>query len=612
MKSFRALLLRNTATAILIPLVGLTAFLWRDQEVAGRKVLDRELRLGITAAQQLHGGSGSAFQSATRRLDSALGLRLTVIEADGTVVADGEGDPARMENHLARPEVQEALRSGMGTAERFSVSVGKDMRYLALADRSAPQVRIFRAAVPLEPVRQQVLRTQLTLLTVMAAVLVLALLVSSRLSRQLVQPVEALVDAASRLSAGQTQVYVAPEGPAALQRLAATFNSMVDRLNSQVRSLDESQAYLEAVIRQMPEGLLVLDPRGVVTRVNPAAERLLGQGQERLVGRPLLSALMSYPLDTEVRRMLREAEAGRLDPGTTTVDVQSPEKLSLRVAVGPFYIGGEPHRLAGAVLILQDLTELRRADDMRRDFVANVSHELRTPVAAIRALVETLMLRGERRPELIGQYAPRIVNECERIDRLVQDLMLLAQTEAGHLQLQPESLDTREVAEEVLRQVEPVAAASETRIELIEFAADPVWADRFALSQCLRNLVDNAVRYAAGGLIRVGSQQSDGEVVLSVTDNGPGIPADALGRVFERFYRVDRHRSREDGGSGLGLSIVRHLTEAQEGRVWVESRVGYGSTFYLALPLATRQRSSSVAELAGAAGLQPGEEAVDE
>lgn len=596
MTSFRALFLRNAAAALLVPLAALTVVLWRDQEVAGRAALDRQLQLGIAATQQLEKQtSPEGLQKAVVDLERALGLRLTVINGDGRVLADGEADTQRMENHLERPEVQEALRTGRGIAERYSTTVRREMRYLAVRSGTGEALGVYRAAVPLALVREQVSRTQVTLLVAMVGVLCIGFWVVNRLSRQLVQPVESLIQAASRLSAGQSQVYVTPEGPAALQRLASTFNSMVDRLDSQVRSLDESQAYLEAVIRQMPEGLLVVDPRGVITRANPAAEALLGTPQDRLVGRPLLAGLLHYGLDAELRRVLSAAAEGG-EAGGAVVDLQSADKRSLRVAVGPFFLGGGSSRLAGAVLILQDLTELRRADDMRRDFVANVSHELRTPVAAIRALVETLMLRGERRPELITDYAPRIVGECERIDRLVQDLMLLAQTESGHLRLQPEPLDTAEIAEEVVRQVEPVAASTGTQLRLENFVPERVLADRFALGQCLRNLVDNAVRYAAGGEVRIASRVEEGEVVLSVSDDGPGIPADALGRIFERFYRVDKHRSREDGGSGLGLSIVRHLTEVQGGRVWVESRVGYGSTFHIGLPKAAAAESVPTAK----------------
>jgi two-component system phosphate regulon sensor histidine kinase PhoR len=584
MISFRALFLRSAAVATLVPLAALTVFLWRDQEVTGRAALDRQLRTGILASEQLvRETKPERVERALIELDQALSVRLTVIEPDGKVIADGEGNPERMENHLNRPEIQQARREGSGTAERHSATLNKDMRYLAVIQQ--PGGRIFRAAMPLEAVRSQVWRTQVTLLIAAGAVMLLALLVSARLARELGQPVDRLAEAAGRFSAGDRQVHVLPEGPRALQRLAGTFNEMVVRLDSQVRSLDEAQAYLEAVIRQMPEGLLVVDPKTVVTRVNPAAELLMNVSAERLLNRPLLAGLLNYALDQEVRRVLDLAAKGTEASGTT-VDVRSPEKRSLRVAVGPFFIGGAEPRLAGAVLILQDLTELRRADDMRRDFVANVSHELRTPVAAIRAMTETLMLRGERRPELINDYGPRIVDSCERIDRLVQDLMLLAQTESGHLRFQPEALNTRELAEEVLRQVEPVAAQTETRLELGEFTDERALGDRYAVSQCIRNLVDNAVRYAAGGSVRVGSRVEDGHVIVAVQDDGPGIPPDALPRVFERFYRVDKARSREDGGSGLGLAIVRHLAEAQSGRAWVESRVGFGSTFFLALPIA--------------------------
>jgi two-component system phosphate regulon sensor histidine kinase PhoR len=245
---------------------------------------------------------------------------------------------------------------------------------------------------------------------------------------------------------------------------------------------------------------------------------------------------------------------------------------------------------------LQDVSELRRVDDMRRDFVANVSHELRTPVAAIRALAETLQLRGARRPELIGEYTPRMVTECERIDRLVSDLLLLAQTEAGHLNLHPEPLDTRDLAGDVASQVEPLAEAAGATVQLETFSETLVLADRFAAGQCVRNLVDNALRYAAGA-VRVGSYDQDGQVVLYVRDDGPGIPPEDLPRIFERFYRVDKARARDNspvsGGSGLGLSIVRHLTELQGGRAWVDSRPGVGSTFCVAFPSLKGDRPDS-------------------
>jgi two-component system, OmpR family, phosphate regulon sensor histidine kinase PhoR len=591
MASIRALLLRNAVLAVLIPLLALTLFLMHDQEQAGREALDRSLLVATRMASQLLDGEPpAALQDEVEKLDRALGVRLTVIRMDGTVIADTEAAPARMENHGTRPEVLQALGEGIGRAERRSETLKERMRYLAVAAGTGPERRVYRASAPLAKVEAQIRRTQLALLAGVIAVLLFSAFLSARLSQQLVTPVEALSEAAARFSAGEPNVHVIPDGPKALQRLGATFNEMTDRLNSQLRHLDQAQGYLDAVIRQMPEGLLVLDSRGAVTHANAAAEALVGLTADRILGRPILGVLLSYALDTEVSRVLAGAHAAEArtpedrtsgERPTSSLEVRGPDGRALWVAVGPLQVAGKP---AGAVLILQDVSQLRRADAMRRDFVANVSHELRTPVAAIRALVETLMLRSEKRPELLTDYGPRIVAECERIDRLVQDLLLLAQTESGHLRLQPELLDPRETAAEVIRQVEPLATASGSRLELDPFADEGVYADPFALGQCMRNLVDNAVRHAAGGSVRIGSRIEREEVVLYVADNGPGIPPEDLPRIFERFYRVDKARSRERGGSGLGLSIVRHLMEIQGGRVWVESRVGQGSTFYLAFP----------------------------
>lgn len=584
MTSFRVLVLRNAVVAALPVFLLLLWFLLREQEQLGRAALDRSLLAAVATLAQLGGTlPPDQLQEEVRRLDPALGLRLTVIRENGTVLADSEADPRTMENHGNRPEVQQALSEGIGSAERRSATLGRDMRYLAIASPGGSGGRrVFRAAAPLTRVRAQVQRTQAALLLGMAAVLLLSVLLFARMARRLAAPIDALSDAAFRFSAGERNVHVLPDGPDSLQRLGSTFNAMVDRLDTQLRRLDEAQAYLDAVIRQMPEGLLALDARGSITRVNAAAEALLGASADRLVGRPVLAALMSYALDREVTRVLEGSQTPGEEGGE--IEVRTPDGRTLSVAVGPLVADRSTSGEGGAVVILKDISDLRRADSMRRDFVANVSHELRTPVAAIRAMVDTLALRGERRPELIQEYSPRIVAACERIDRLVRDLLLLAETESGHLRINLELLDPREIVEEIVRQVEPIASPSGTCLEIEEFPDAQIHADRFALGQCVRNLVDNAVRHAAGGKVRTGGRLDGNQVVLYVTDDGPGIPAEDLPRIFERFYRVDKARTREGGGSGLGLSIVRHLAEAQGARAWAESRPGEGSTFYLAFP----------------------------
>ncbi len=399
------------------------------------------------------------------------------------------------------------------------------------------------------------------------------------LSRRVLEPVEDLRRAADAFIAGSPGVRAPADGVPPIERLARQFNRILDESYLQVARADEQQAFLDAVIRQMPEGLIILDSEGAITRVNAAAEALLGVSSDRLVGRPILSALLNYSLDVEVRRVL---ETG----ASVSVDVQMPEGPSLRAAVGPLEIQGRP---AGALLIVQDVSAIRRVDAMRRDFVANVSHELRTPLAAIRAMVETLSLRAARRPELVVEYGPRIVTECERLDLLVHDLLLLAETESGALHMEPETIQPLEAAETVVSLVESALPDGRTRIVLDDFCPDTVRADRKALEQCLRNLVENALKYAGGGRVALGSRRELEQVVLWVSDDGPGIPSESLPRIFERFYRVESARERPGGargGSGLGLAIVKHLVAAQGGRVWAESQLGSGSTFYIALPAA--------------------------
>jgi two-component system phosphate regulon sensor histidine kinase PhoR len=578
MNSLRALFIRNALITTVVPLAMLTLYLLHDQQESGLRALDRHLLVEASMTRQLLGGQPAAdVQREVVQLDRTLGVRLTVIAPDGTVLADSERDPAQMENHGQRPEVLAARENGVGHSERHSATLNEDMRYLALTDPADPRACIYRAAVPLTAIQAQRSRTQWSLLLGALAVLAGSLALSVRLGGQLLAPMDALSRAAARFTGGEDDAHVTPDGPEPVRRLGATFNEMVKRIRHQVRRLDEAQGFLDAVVRQMPDGLLTLDARGTITRANAAAGALLGVAPEAMAGRPILGVLLNYALDREVSRVLKASRAEGED-GIQVLEVRAPDGRPLRAAVGPLEVRGEA---AGAVVIFQDVSEMRRADEMRRDFVANVSHELRTPVAAIRAMVETLMLRGERRPELIGDYGPRIVDDCERINRLVTDLLLLAETESGGLRLSMQALDGREVAAEVARQVEPVAAASGTRLLLEQFSEARVHADRFALEQCLRNLIDNAARYAAGGTIRVGSRKEGERVVLSVADDGPGIPAEDLPRVFERFYRVDKARGREGGGSGLGLSIVKHLAEVQGGYAWAESAPNAGSTFYL-------------------------------
>lgn len=596
MHSLRALLVRAVLTAAALPLLLLALYLLPQQQRAERQALDRLLlvvaRTAATALAEAPPERAPALllRLATEAASADPPVHLEALDGAGRPAADGHF-PAEPPPVLA-PEVAAALATGTGFAHRTPPG-GPPRQYVAVRLPGEGALRVVRASSAEAPAAVAGRRLQVALALTLLAVLVLSLAFAALLGRQVAGPVESLARAAARFAAGEQGVAVQPAGPVALRRLGESFNAMVARLERQVRSLDEAQGYLDAVIGQMPEGLLVFDATGAITRANAAAEQLLGQPAERIVGRKAVALLMDYSLEREIFQVLRE---GARRPGGAAVEARTAEGRVLRVSVGPLRVAGDP---AGAVAILQDVSEMRRVEQMRRDFVANVSHELRTPVAAIRALAETLQLRGARRPELSAEYGPRIVAECDRMERLVSDLLLLAQTESGHLPLDLRSLDVARLAAEVVNQVEPLAAATGTCLELNMAPVPPVRADAFAAGQCLRNLVDNALRHAPGGTVTVSAchDAAAGQVVLSVRDDGPGIPQEELPRIFERFYRVDRARARAEGllggGSGLGLSIVRHLAEAQGGRAWVESRYGEGSTFYVALPVAPEEDPTS-------------------
>ncbi len=581
MRSLRALFLVNVVPALVVPLILLSVLLLGEVERSVESDFDRSLSHTLSiAALSLSELQGPALQSRITAMGEATGAHLTVFALDGVTLADSHGASGTPESG---PEVAQARGGARGVDQRRHFSRmqpgGPLTRYLAGRESRAGADRIYRVGMSAEPLGRLKLRLQTTVIVGIVVILLVGAVVMMQIAARLLVPVEALAQAAARFAGGDADARVLPDGPAEVNRLGRVYNSLVDQLNSQIRRLDEAQSHLDAVLSQMPEGLLVTDARGVVSQANVAAERLLAMPSTRILNRPLLGILLNYTLDGELRRAL----VGEVP---SAVDVATPDGRSLRVTVGALQGRG---RVTGAVVLLQDLSELHRADAMRRDFVANVSHELRTPVASIRAMVETIILRSQRRPELLEEYGHRIVAECVRMDALVGDLLVLAESESGRLRLDLRPLDLHDLCLEVAAQVEVVARETGTSLTLGRFVPALAVGDRAAMVQCVRNLVDNALRYAPGSEVRIGSRLDGDKVVLQVADGGPGIAQEDLPRIFERFYRADKARNREGSGTGLGLSIVRHLVEAQGGRVWVESRHGQGATFFVALPGAPEQ-----------------------
>jgi two-component system phosphate regulon sensor histidine kinase PhoR len=521
----------------------------------------------------------AALQDFVTGLAGRSALRLTVIAGDGTVLADSAraaGEVADMENHAQRPEVRGALTAGVGTAVRRSDTTGVDYAYAAQAQTlTRGRVVVVRLALPLQ--RLHVLPGQLAGTLALAAVAALAVMatVSWWLHRRLFVPLSDMVAGADALARGAFDHRLPVPAEQELATLAAAINRLAAAVQDQVAAAGAERDHLRAILASMSEGVLVAGDDGRALYANLALRRLLGLAGE-VEGRSPVELVRQPPLAELVAATLRE---GR--PQSGELQVPGAERRTLALTTAPLRGGGR-----GAVLVVRDVTPFLRLAETRRDFVANVSHELKSPLAAIRGYAETLRDGALAEPPTARRFIERILEQCARLQALLADLLTLSRLESVEAVLERAPVDLLALAR---RTADLAATAAAERGVAVAVAGEPtpVSGDAAALERLLFNLVDNAVKYnRRGGSVHVRVASAGGQAVVEVRDTGVGIPAEALPRVFERFYRVDQGRGREDGGTGLGLAIVKHVAQLHGGRVEVESEPGRGSLFRVVLPLA--------------------------
>ena len=511
------------------------------------------------------------------RIGALTGARVTLVASDGRVMGDSS-EPvegvAGMENHARRPEIVEAQVSGLGRASRHSDTVNIDMLYVAVTLRH-PAIAFVRVSLPLTDVgrqRQAVFRVTLTALGVafLAAAFV-AWAFSARLGRR----VQAVADIARRYRAGDLTPPRLNFGDDEIGTVARLLDESVQEVGRRLAEQARDRARTEAILAGMIEGVVVVDPQGRLQLVNDAAQRMLTL-EVVGIGRPYVETIR-HPAIAE---LVDSALAGRT-PDTRQL---SPPRDSSRtiIARGAPAAGDAAH---GAVVVMHDVTDLKRADRIRRDFVANVSHELRTPLTAIRGYVEALA-EGGVDPEEGRRFLAIITRHTERMERLVKDLLRLARLDAGQEALEVADCETDALVQAVVLDLTPLLSARSQRVD-VDIAADArtLRVDSAKMQDALRNLVANAVAYAPErSAIHVAARRVGGALELSVSDEGPGIPDEDLARVFERFYRVDKSRTGDPGGTGLGLSIVKHLVELHGGSVRAANQHRGGARFTVTLP----------------------------
>jgi two-component system phosphate regulon sensor histidine kinase PhoR len=521
--------------------------------------------------------SGEELGATLRRIAAETGVRYTVVFADGTVLADSDRDPARMENHGERPEILDAHSAGVGSATRNSETLGVRMMYVAVADSG----RTYRSALPLRIVeeRTSAVRSSVALgVGVATAVgLVLGLFVARRFSRRLAS----MAEAARSIAGGNFDRRILVDRVDEVGALGHSINLMAGEVQQRIQRITADRDRLQTILAGMVEGVVAVDPYERVLLLNEVASRILGADEDAAIGEPIRNVTRVYEIADVLADALRSGVDRRREillpgPGADRI---------LEVHAGPF---GPEEAALGAVVVLHDVTELRRLEAVRRDFVANVSHELKTPLTAIRGMLETVLDDASMPEDIRTGFLQRMDAQSDRLAHLVSDLLSLARVESRPEDLELEPLDLRHPVRETVRALEGFAADRGVTIQVAE-TEEPltVLGDRPSLRLLLDNLVDNAVKYTLrGGSVKIDLSREDRWVLVEVADTGIGIDARHGDRVFERFYRVDKARSRQLGGTGLGLSIVKHVAMAHHGDVTYESSVGGGTCFRVRLPVA--------------------------
>ncbi|MGH7570696.1 MAG: ATP-binding protein [Gemmatimonadota bacterium] len=555
------------------------ALLYRATTGAARSGIEDRVATGVRlAATSLERGVAPSAEAGldayVDQLARAAEARITVVAADGRVIADSEFDEGALlalDNHGSRAEVIEARRGGEGHSVRYSRSVGTDMLYRARRVESGPwRDAVVRVAVPFTRVDDAGDTAARRIATAMVIALVLASLAGILWARRLSGPIARLSEVAQRVEAGDLDARVRIDTGDELEDLARSLDGARNQLAARIAEATVERERLEAILDGMVEGVLVTDPSGRVSRTNPALHRMFGL-ERSVVGRSLVEALRTPGVAEAVADLIDARTVGR------EIQVTWPAERTLSL-----HAVGLPE--GGAVVVFHDITALKRVDTVRRDFVSNVSHELRTPLTALSGYAEALS-EEELSAGEVREHAAVIRRHVERLTMLISDLLELARLEEAGFAPHRERFSAGDLLSELAREWGPRAEQSGLTLAVDAEPDVTIDADRGLLRQALANLLENAVKYCRpGDGIRIAARPTAEGAELAVSDTGPGIPYQDQPRVFERFYRVDKGRSREQGGTGLGLSIVKHAAEAHGGTVALESRPGAGSTFRIVIP----------------------------
>ncbi len=523
-----------------------------------------------------------------KRLGQATDARLTVVRHDGVVLGDSERDPAEMDNHADRPEMAAAMQTGTGRSIRYSDTLRQSMMYVGYRiDGVKPGAGVIRVSLSLSAI-DAALRTNAMRISLMAtAIAMLVLIIGWILSRRICDPLETIKQGAESLADGNLETRIHVVGSYEMVSLAESFNRMADEIQRRMNAQQAQRNEREAVFSSMAEGVIAVDLDERIIHMNPAAARLFDAPRDTVRGRAIQEVVRNRDLQVFARECVKSS-----DPVETEINLPTAvgkDTMHLQ-AHGTVLRDAGGHRM-GALIVLNDVTRLRRLENVRKDFVANVTHELKTPITTIRGFVETLRDGAAEQKAQRDKFLEIIERQVIRLEALISDLLLLARLE--HDDSTPDITRDHQTVQPILNDAIELAdsRAARKEIRLTLDCAEDLEADLNAslVEQAVLNLVDNAINHSdPGSEVTIRACRSEDDLIVTVQDRGKGIESAHLARLFERFYRVDPGRSRQMGGTGLGLSIVRHVALLHGGTVDVESALGLGSTFTIRIPASKR------------------------
>ncbi|WP_054023745.1 two-component system histidine kinase PnpS [Bacillus sp. FJAT-28004] len=522
------------------------------------------------------------YSDEAKELQRYTGARVTFIRNDGVVLGDSNVDPRDMDNHLNRTEIKEALASGTGRSIRASETVKQNMIYVAIPVEVVPDQApdVIRLAMSLKEVDESIRQLTMMLFLGLLVLFLFAAFISYRLALGLTRPLEQITKVAKRIKNMDYLARVKVTKQDEIGELGNAINAMADSLQIQMTRIQQNENQLESVLDNMINGIVMIDLNGKIVLMNRRAEEVLGFSARELVGRHYAEAKQQYELSKMIQEGLKNKQHLREE-----ITFYFPEERLLELNLVPIHPEGND--FSGVLLVLQDVSAIRRLERMRSEFVANVSHELKTPITAVKGFAETLLGGAVNDEETARSFLQIIFDESDRLNRLIGDILELSKIESRRVPLifSPVEVDT--FVHKSIKLMESEAARKSIELSMNIEPGLYVEADEDRLRQIIMNLLSNGINYTPeGGRVSLKVEGiGDDHIRIQISDSGIGIPKKDLPRIFERFYRVDKARSRSSGGTGLGLSIVKHLIELHKGTITVTSDVGVGSTFTIELPV---------------------------